>query len=83
LGNGVSRIACSVFDVFLGVLTGLIWFLLAFFQTITQFLVAIGIGAGIAAFINGVIGFLGLLAVVLFGICLFRRIWGCCFSRDC
>jgi hypothetical protein len=73
---------CSVFDVFLGVLTGLIWFLLAVLGVIDDFFDALGLGglADIASIFFGVVGF---LAILLFGICLFKRVWHCCFGRGC
>jgi hypothetical protein len=73
---------CSVFDVFLGVLTGLIWFLLAALGVIDDALDAIGLGslADIASIFFGVVG---LLAILLFGICLFKRVWHCCFGGGC
>jgi hypothetical protein len=73
---------CSVFDVFLGVLTGLIWFLLAVLGVIEDAFEAIGLD-GLADFASIFFGVVGFLAILLFGICLFKRVWHCCFGGGC
>ncbi|MGR3764529.1 ABC transporter [Rossellomorea sp. NS-SX7] len=75
------KCSCSVFDIFLGVLTGLIWFLLAALEVITDAFALIGLVGGFADFVAIFIGVVGFLAIVLFGFCLFRKIWHCCFGR--
>jgi uncharacterized membrane protein YuzA (DUF378 family) len=77
-----KKSTCSVFDVFLGVLTGLIWFLLAVLGVITQALVAIGLGS-LASFVSIFFGVVGFFAILLFGFCLFQKVWDCCFGRRC
>lgn len=78
----MSHGGCSAFEVFLGVLGGAILLLLAFFGIIFKFLIHI-LGYGAAIFINGAVGVLGLIALILFAICLFKRLWRCCFGRKC
>jgi hypothetical protein len=81
-GENVSLSTCSVFEVFLAVLVGVGLLLLSVLGVIGDLLVAINL-AGAAGFISGLIGVIGLLAVLLFAYCIFRRIWRCCFGSHC
>lgn len=74
---------CSVFDVFLGVLTGLIWFLLAVLGVIADAFSLIGLVGPLASFVSIFFGVVGFFAILLFGFCLFKRVWHCCFGGGC
>ncbi len=79
MSNGVHA-ACSVFELFLGVLVGVGLILLSYFGLITLLLAALG---GLAATINTIIGVIGLIVVILFAYCILRRLWSCCFGGRC
>jgi hypothetical protein len=80
-GENVSLSTCSVFEVFLGVLVGVGLVLLSYFGVIASLLAFLG--GGTATVLSGIIGVIGLLAVLLFAYCIFRRIWRCCFGSRC
>jgi hypothetical protein len=79
-GENVSLSTCSVFEVFLAVLVGVGLVLLSIFDVVGGLLYFLGSAAGI---INGLVGVIGLLAVLLFAYCIFKRIWRCCFGSRC
>ena len=76
-----TQLNCSVFEIFLGVLVGLIWLLLAILGVVGDLLGLIGIVGGLAEIITIIIALLGFLAVLLLGFCILRRVWRCCFGR--
>lgn len=76
-GYGTS---CSIWDVFLAFLAGVILLLLVKFGIIYAVLSILQL-SGIATILNFIVGLLGILAVILFVICIFRRVWRCCFGR--
>nr|WP_050180574.1 hypothetical protein [Domibacillus robiginosus] len=74
---------CSIFEVFLGFLVGVVFLLLTVLGTpslITGFFVLIGLG-GIGTIFNIIIAALGFLATFFFGLCIFKRVWRCCFGK--
>jgi hypothetical protein len=74
---------CSVLEIFLGILTGLIWLLLAVLGVVGDLLALIGIVGTLANIVVIIIALLGFLAVLLLGYCILRRVWRCCFGRNC
>lgn len=76
MSNSVHA-ACSVFDLFLGILVGVGLILLSKFGLIAAVLYWLG---PFAITVNTAIGVIGLIAVILFVYCLFRRLWRCCFG---
>ncbi|MBS8266479.1 ABC transporter [Mesobacillus boroniphilus] len=79
MSNGVHA-ACSVFDLFLGVLVGAGLILLSYFGVIAVVLAWLG---SFAATVNTAVGVIGIIAVILFAYCIFRRLWRCCFGGRC
>lgn len=79
MSNGVHA-ACSVFELFLGVLVGVGLVLLSIFGLVGTLLAGLG---AFAATLNTIVGVLVLIAVILFAFCIFRRLWRCCFGRQC
>lgn len=73
---------CSVFDIFLGFLVGLAFFLLAILGAVAGFLGGIGLGA-IAGTVANILAVIGFLVLLFLGYCILRKVWGCCFGRDC
>jgi hypothetical protein len=78
MSNGVHA-ACSVFELFLGVLVGVGLILLAKFGLI-GFVLG---GALFAGTISTIVGIIGLIVVILFAYCIIRRLWRCCFGGRC
>ncbi|RSD26867.1 ABC transporter [Mesobacillus subterraneus] len=76
MSNGVHA-ACSVFELFLGVLVGIGLILLVAFGVIAGLLSGLGAAAGTIA---AIIGIIALILVLLFAYCIFRRLWRCCFG---
>ncbi|WP_051255246.1 hypothetical protein [Pontibacillus marinus] len=77
---GDNYYGCSVVEIFLGFLTGVAWLLLVYFGVIGSLLGILGL-TGITTVLNIVITIVGLLAFLLFGICIFKRLWRCCWCR--
>jgi hypothetical protein len=73
---------CSVFEIFLGFLVGLAWFLLAIFGVIDQFFGGIGWYA-IGDTVSIIIAIVGFIVILLLGFCILKKVWGCCFGRKC
>ncbi len=73
---------CSSLGLFLGFLTGVIWFLLAVLGVIPTFLGLLGLVGGIVGAIRLIIAIIGFLAFVLLGFCIFKRAWRC-FKKGC
>jgi hypothetical protein len=76
MSNGVHA-ACSVFDLFLGILVGVGLILLSTFGLVAAVLAGLGALAGT---INTIVGIIGLIVVILFAYCLIRMLWRCCFG---
>jgi hypothetical protein len=79
MSNGVHA-ACSVAELFFGILVGVGLVLLSFFGVVATILAGLG---ALAATLNTIVGILGLLVVILFAFCIFRRLWRCCFGNGC
>lgn len=79
MSNGVHA-ACSVFELFLGVLVGVGLILLSTFGLVAGILAFLG---PVAATIGTIIGVIGLIVVILFAYCIIRRLWRCCFGGRC
>jgi hypothetical protein len=79
MSNGVHA-ACSVFELFLGVLLGVGLILLAKFGLVGFVLYGLGTLAGT---LSTIIGIIGLIVVILFAYCIIRRLWRCCFGGKC
>lgn len=79
---GLNFSNCSVFDIFLGFLVGLAFFLLAILGAVAGFLGGIGLSA-IAGTVANILAVIGFLVLLFLGYCILRRVWGCCFGRDC
>jgi hypothetical protein len=79
MSNSVHA-ACSVFELFLGILVGVGLILLSFFGVVALLLAGLGALAGT---LNTIVGVLGLIVVILFAFCIFRRLWRCCFGGRC
>jgi hypothetical protein len=75
MGNGHS--SCGIFGVFLGFLTGVIWVLLVLFGVIADALAIFSLGA-LATILNFLFALIGFLALLLFGFCIFKKVWNCC-----
>lgn len=71
---------CSILELFLGFLTGVVWLLLSVLGVVTGFVGLLALGA-IGTVLNIVIAIIGFLATLLFGVCIFKRVWRCCFGR--
>ncbi|MEW8969340.1 ABC transporter [Mesobacillus jeotgali] len=78
MSNGVHA-ACSVFELFLGVLLGVGLILLSYFGLI-GFVFG---GAALAGTISTIVGIIGFIVVILFAYCIIRRLWRCCFGGGC
>lgn len=78
MSNGVHA-ACSVFELFLGVLLGVGLILLSYFGLI-GFVLG---GAALAGTISTIVGIIGFIVVILFAYCIIRRLWRCCFGGGC
>ncbi|WP_158651463.1 ABC transporter [Mesobacillus jeotgali] len=78
MSNGVHA-ACSVFELFLGVLVGVGLILLSYFGLI-GFVLG---GAAWAGSISTIVGIIGVIVVILFAYCIIRRLWRCCFGGRC
>ncbi|WP_139378289.1 ABC transporter [Mesobacillus jeotgali] len=76
MSSGVHA-ACSVFELFLGILVGVGLVLLSFFGVVGTILAVLG---PLAVTLNTIVGILGLIVVILFAFCLLRRLWRCCFG---
>jgi hypothetical protein len=68
----MSPSSSSVFDLFLGFLTGVILFLLVSFGVIDTYLLPLGTIGNILTIVIGILAFLALL---IFGLYLFKRLW--------
>ncbi|WP_041966816.1 hypothetical protein [Mesobacillus selenatarsenatis] len=79
MSNGVHA-ACSVFELFLGVLLGVGLILLSTFGLVAAILAGLGALAGT---LNTILGVIGLIVVILFAYCIIRRLWRCCFGGRC
>ncbi|MET1032362.1 hypothetical protein [Domibacillus tundrae] len=77
MNNGHS--SYSIFEIFLGFLTGVVWLLLPTSGIISDFVVLLDIGS-IGTILNIIIAIVGFLAFLLFGICIFKRMWRYCFK---
>ena len=69
---------CGITGIFLGFLTGVIWFLLALLGFITDFLVLIGLAGALGSILNILVALIGFLTFVWFGLCLFKKAWHYC-----
>ena len=69
---------CSISGVFLGFLTGVIWLLLALLGPVTTFLELLGLVGVLVTILNVLIALVGFLAVIFFGLCLFKKAWRSC-----
>ncbi|MEH7177609.1 ABC transporter [Neobacillus vireti] len=78
MSNGYS--SCSIWGVFLGFLTGVIWLLLAVLGFISTFFGLLGLGA-LGNILNILIALIGFLAFLVFGFCLFKKVWRCCVKK--
>ena len=78
MSNGVHA-ACSVFELFLGVLLGVGLILLSYFGLI-GFILG---GTALAGTISTIVGIIGFIVVILFAYCIIRRLWRCCFGGGC
>ena len=70
----------SIFGIFLGFLTGVIWLWLATSETITGFLGLLGLTGILVTIINVLVALIGFLAFLIFGLYGFKRAWE--YSRD-
>lgn len=70
----------SIFEIFLGFLAGVVWLLLSVLEIFSGFFGLLELGS-IGPILNIIFAVLGFLAVFLFGICIFKRVWHCCFGR--
>lgn len=68
----------GIFGIFLGFLTGVIWLLLALSGFITEFFGLLGLEGVLGNILNILIALIGFLALVLFGLCLFKKAWRYC-----
>jgi uncharacterized membrane protein len=73
---------CSVFEIFLGVLVGLIWFLVGALGLVAGVLDGL-LGGAAAGTIGVIVAVIGLIILLLLGYCILRKVWGCCFGRSC
>lgn len=78
MSNGVHA-ACSVFELFLGILVGVGLILLARFGLV-GFVLG---GLGLAGTVSTIVGIIGFIVVILFAYCIIRRLWRCCFGGGC
>ena len=74
MSNGHS--SCGILGLFLGLLTGVIWLLLVTFGVITSLLTLLTLGA-LAPILNFIIGLIGFLVVIVFGLLIFKKVWRC------
>ena len=70
----------SIWEMFLGFSAGVVWLLLAVLGVLPDLFGLLELG-GIGRILNLLIGILGFLAFLLFGACIFKRAWRCCFRR--
>ncbi|MEH7074598.1 ABC transporter [Neobacillus drentensis] len=75
---GHDHSSCSIFGIFLGFLTGVIWLLLAVNGVIFKFFVLLGGLGGLGHFLIILIALIGFLAFLIFGLCLFKKAWRKC-----
>lgn len=73
MSNGHS--SCGIFGIFLGFLTGVIWLLLL--GVITDLLAVFNLGI-VAIVLIFLIKLIGFLAFLIFGLCIFKKVWHCC-----
>lgn len=73
MSNGHS--SCGIFGIFLGFLTGVIWLLLL--GEITDLLAVFNLGI-VATVLIFLIKLIGLLAFLIFGLYVFKKVWHCC-----
>ncbi|WNS79412.1 ABC transporter [Domibacillus sp. DTU_2020_1001157_1_SI_ALB_TIR_016] len=74
---------CSIFEMFLGFLVGVVLLLLTVWGTtpaIPGFFSLLGLET-IGATFTIIIAILGFLVSLLFGLCIFKRVWRCCFGK--
>jgi len=69
---------CSIFGIFLGFLTGVIWLLLAVLGFITDIARLLALGEVLSNIFNILIALIGFLAFLFFGLCLFKKAWRYC-----
>ncbi|QOR67115.1 ABC transporter [Cytobacillus suaedae] len=74
MSNGYST--CSIFELFLAFLAGVICFLLSVLGFITT-LIGLVIPGGFGAIVSLIVGIIGLLVLLLFGFCIFKKVWRC------
>jgi hypothetical protein len=67
----------GIFGIFLGFLTGVIWLLLAVWGVILDFVGLLGLGV-LGTALNIIIALIGFLAFLIYGLCLFKKVWHLC-----
>jgi hypothetical protein len=68
---------CSIFGIFLGLLTSVIWVLLATLGVISDLFGLLDLGS-LGSILNILIAVIGFLGFLLFGICIFKKVGRCC-----
>jgi hypothetical protein len=63
---------------FLGFLTGVLWVLSVVLSWITTLLGVIGLGGLLVTVINFLVALIGILAFLIFGLCVFKKAWHHC-----
>ncbi|MCI2257048.1 ABC transporter [Domibacillus sp. PGB-M46] len=74
---------CSVFEMFLGFLVGVVFLLLTVWGStpvVPGFFSLLGLET-IGATFTLIIAILSFLASLLFGLCILKRVWHCCFGK--
>lgn len=62
-------------ELFLGLLTGLFWFLLAVLGVVEQFFTLVGAGAGLGSIVAVILAVVGFIVILLFGYLILRTVW--------
>lgn len=76
----MKHAACSVFEIFLGFLVGVVFLLLTVLGVVSDFFRLIDLGS-IGYVFTIILAILSFLASLLFGLCIFKRVWHCCFGK--
>lgn len=74
---------CSVFEIFLGFLVGVVFLLLTVFgavPVIPGFFLFVGLES-IGSIFTIILAILSFLVALLFGLCIIKRVWHCCFGK--
>ncbi|MDQ1003036.1 ABC-type antimicrobial peptide transport system permease subunit [Neobacillus niacini] len=78
MSNGHS--SCGILGLFLGFLTGVFWLLLVTLNIITDLLALLTLGT-LAPILNILIGLIGFLVVIIFGLLIFKKVWRWYFKK--